>query len=87
MINKDLASDLELRKDIGEVYLGLAPFLKLYATYCESHNQALDLVAKLKKKKKDFAAFDEVLLLSFFFLLNFFLKQQQINLINFHFRN
>eukprot|EP01127_Copromyxa_protea_P013053 TRINITY_DN3467_c0_g1_i1.p1 TRINITY_DN3467_c0_g1~~TRINITY_DN3467_c0_g1_i1.p1 ORF type:complete len:502 (-),score=72.44 TRINITY_DN3467_c0_g1_i1:96-1502(-) len=61
-INKGLASDLtNSTKSIGEVYLGLAPFLKLYAFYCENHDSALEVVAKLKKKKKEFAAFDEEL--------------------------
>lgn len=60
-INKGLAKDLqEEKKSIGEVYLGLAPFLKLYAFYCENHDAALEVVAKLKKKKKEFATFDEV---------------------------
>jgi hypothetical protein len=60
-INKGLAADLSNDcKSIGEVFLGLAPFLKLYAFYCENHDAALEVVAKLKKKKKEFAAFDEV---------------------------
>lgn len=60
-INRGLAKDLnDEKKTIGEVYLGLAPFLKLYAFYCENHDAALDVVSKLKKKKKDFASFDEV---------------------------
>jgi len=37
---------------LGQIYLSLAPFLKMYLQYCENHDNALIVLTKHKKKNK-----------------------------------
>jgi hypothetical protein len=39
-----------LHLPLGQIFLGLAPFLKMYLQYCEDHDNALIVLAKHKKK-------------------------------------
>eukprot|EP01125_Pyxidicula_operculata_P005532 TRINITY_DN1955_c0_g5_i2.p1 TRINITY_DN1955_c0_g5~~TRINITY_DN1955_c0_g5_i2.p1 ORF type:complete len:604 (-),score=105.66 TRINITY_DN1955_c0_g5_i2:816-2627(-) len=44
---------------VGNIFMRLAPFLKMYLQYCESHDNALTILSKHKKKKKELEMFDQ----------------------------
>eukprot|EP01125_Pyxidicula_operculata_P003044 TRINITY_DN1318_c0_g1_i1.p1 TRINITY_DN1318_c0_g1~~TRINITY_DN1318_c0_g1_i1.p1 ORF type:complete len:859 (+),score=303.52 TRINITY_DN1318_c0_g1_i1:87-2663(+) len=43
---------------IGKIYSGLAPFLKLYLSYCDNYDHAMETLNKLQKKKPQLTSFD-----------------------------
>eukprot|EP01125_Pyxidicula_operculata_P012503 TRINITY_DN4102_c0_g1_i2.p1 TRINITY_DN4102_c0_g1~~TRINITY_DN4102_c0_g1_i2.p1 ORF type:complete len:662 (+),score=124.81 TRINITY_DN4102_c0_g1_i2:42-2027(+) len=57
-VNKQIAGRLETsQNEVGEIYLSMAPYLKMYSSYCHNHTEALSHLSKLEKKRKDIAQF------------------------------
>ncbi|XP_013402225.1 rho guanine nucleotide exchange factor 39 [Lingula anatina] len=55
-VNKELLEQLETTS-IGDAFLSLAPFLKLYSMYANNHEHALGTLLEWEQKKPEFSAF------------------------------
>ena len=55
-VNEELMKRLQTM-NIGEAFLGLGPFLKLYSTYANNHERALATLMDCEQKHPDFAQF------------------------------
>jgi len=53
-LGRDLAKRMESwtqTQKIGEIFIQLHPYLRLYKTYCDNYDQSLDTLEKISKKK------------------------------------
>jgi len=64
--NRTLLKDLECRIEnwhaqqcIGDVFLTLAPFLKMYSQYCANFNRATETIIALRQNNREFVRFEQ----------------------------